>query len=40
MDKRCEVEHFKLFFVFQAADLVDLGSESMIFQMSQILKNM
>ena len=31
MDKRCEVEHFRLFFVFLNAGLVDLDSESLNF---------
>ena len=29
LDKRWEVEHFRLFFVFLAAGLVDLGSGSL-----------
>ena len=31
MNTRWEVEHFKIFFVFLAAGLVDLGPESLNF---------
>ena len=31
MDTTWEVEHFRVFFVFLAGDLVDLGSEALNF---------
>ena len=36
LDTREEVEHFRLFFVFLAAGLVDLGSESLDFPNSRL----